>query len=309
MQFNKTYKILFLDPNSESVDVNEKLHVVLSPSLYWVKKLSLPITKLGEVKKLLPSIFEDVLPEGKYSFFVYKSPSDSDFFAFAYEDKKILDILNKKNISISNVQSVHFAQSELMNIEGAVKINKTQSLYIKDDILVLVPCCWIEEKSNLHVENLKLSKHKINLTQFGHIVDTKSLYKIGGILLVLLLLMMSELFINSIKTQNILDAKDELFEKNGLKPTMFQNKALLDKFENLHVEQTSLRNAISAILELRLQAGEHITLLNLKNKTLVANFKIINQQSTSKIQKALKQKNIKFSMKTEDKNLHVEIKL
>ncbi|MDQ7066925.1 MAG: hypothetical protein Q9M40_02365 [Sulfurimonas sp.] len=73
----------------------EKVSIILSPSLYWVQKLSLRVKYVREVKKLLPSIFEDMLPAGQYSYSAYKR--GDDFFIFAYEDKAILKLLQDKS--------------------------------------------------------------------------------------------------------------------------------------------------------------------------------------------------------------------
>ena len=309
MIFSNKHKIIFLDPKSDAFSMQEKVNVILSPSLYWVKKITLPVNSIREVNRLLPSIFEETLPEGKYSYSAYKGSNESEFYIFAYEDKKILDVLNEKNIAITNVANVYFAQSELINIDGAMKINETQSVYIKDDILVLVPCCWIEEKSELSLSSVVLSNHNIALQQFGHIVDIKSLYKMGAVLVVLMLLVFSELFITSQKTNNIQNLKDELFEKNGLKPTMLQNKAMLKKYKSIHVKQTKFRESLSVLLSLRLNKDEKISLINLKNRVLVADFSGIKNNAFSHIVSALKAKKVNFKSSYKSGTLHLEIAL
>ena len=241
MRFNHNKRIVFLDPNSELSVGREKLHIILSPSLYWVKKVQLPVKYVREVKKLLISLFEDTLPEGNYSYSAYKGGEEGEFFIFAYEDKTILDLLAKQNIPLSSISSIHFAQSELDNLQGALKINETQSIYVKDGIVTLLPCCWIEESGELNLTFLKLSKHKITLAQFGHIVDNSVLMKVGSILSLFILLSWVELFIVKQDIQKIETKSSELFTKYKLKPTMFQNKALLKKYKKIHTQQTKLR--------------------------------------------------------------------
>jgi len=309
MIFNKKHKILFLDPNSDAVNIDGKVNIILSPSLYWVKKISLPVSSLREVKKLLPSIFEDTLPAGNYSYSAYKSETDVEFLIFAYEDKKILDILAEKNISIQNIASIHFAQTELLSIDGAMKINDSQSIYIKDDILVLVPCCWIEEKSELDLSSIILSKHKITLQQFGHIVDYKSLYGIASVLIVLIIFVFSELFITAQRSKDIADKRDEIFSKNSLKSTMFENKAILSKYKNIHIEQTKIREYLSYILSLKLKNNEKITLFNLKNKIIILKFSGTLKNKNSHITSVLKSKGIKFTQNYKNGILHLEIKI
>lgn len=311
MIFNKKHKLLFLDPNVNEIiiHVEEKVDIILSPSLYWVKKVSLPITSIREVKKLLPTLFEDTIPDGTYSYSAYKSDVDSEYFIFAYEDKKILDLLNKQNILVSNVASIHFAQSEFSGITNAMKINDIQSVYIKDDIVVLVPCCWVEEKGELNLSDITLSKHKITLQQFGHIVEMKSFYALASAMLVLILILSVELFNISNKVQVIEDKKDNIFTSYNLKSTMFENKAILKKYDKIHNNQMLFRRYLADILSLRLKQNEKMTFFSLKDKRIKINFSGVVKNKTKHITSALKSNGIKFVDTYKNGILHLEIKL
>lgn len=264
MKFKVDKKTVFLDPHTELVVSDEKLNIILSPSLYWVQKITLPLKHARDAKKLLVSLFEDVLPEGIYSYSVYKK--DEYFYIFAYEDKAILDLLQTQGISSANISSIRFAQSELDALEGAVKINDTQSIYVKDSVVTLVPCCWIEESGDLDITNIKLSKHTITLAQFGHIVDNKSLINIGAILSVFILLIWVELFIVKQNISKIELESSEIFAKHKLKPTMFQNKSLLKKYKSIHTNQTKLRKDFTKELK-----NKNITKITYKNNKLKVN--------------------------------------
>lgn len=252
MKFREDKKTIFLDPHTELVVSDDKLNIILSPSLYWVKKVNLPLKYARDAKKLLASLFEDLLPEGIYSYSVYKVPSiDGEFFIFAYEDKTILDLLQKQGITSSNISSIHFAQSELDSLEGAMKINETQSIYVKDSVVTLVPCCWIEESGSLDLSDVTLSKHTITLAQFGHIVDNSSLVKIGAIVSAFIVLIWVELFIVNNDISKIQEETSQIFTKHNLKPTMFQNKSLLKKYKTIHNNQTKLREEFTENLKMK----------------------------------------------------------
>jgi len=261
MKFNQNRKIIFLDPHTSITLSDEKVDIILSPSLYWVKRIKLPVKYVRDAKKLLVSLFEDVLPDGDYSYSVYKD--DEYFFIFAYEDRVILNLLVARGISSNNIYSIHFAQSELDKIDGAMKINEKQSIYVKDSIVTLVPCCWIEEKGNLDLKNIKLSNHTINLQQFGHIVDSSSLKKIAAILVIFIVLIFSELFIVNSNVNKIQMQTQELTSKYKLKPTMFQNKAVLKKYKSIHATQTKFRQEMSKALK-----QKNIKTISYKNKIL-----------------------------------------
>ncbi len=306
-KFKKRYQSLFLDHETVVPHADDKFNIILSPSLYWVKKVSLPLQNVRDVKKLLPSLFEEILPNGNYSYSAYKK--SDDFFIFAYEDKKILDLLSQKNISLSNVASVHFAQSEFDTIEGAIKINASQSIYVKEEIVVIVPSLWVQDISKLNFRDIQLSKHSITLQQFGHVVDSKSLFKIGTVLLVLISLITAEYFITSYKISEMTQLKDELFSKYNLKSTMMQNSAILKKYDTLYTNQIKLRETLALLLALKLTPSQELTKVNFKNNTLQADFSGIAEGTETNILKTLQEQNINFKSFFKDKSWHVEISL
>jgi len=309
-KFNTKTKTIFLDPNStkrySSID-SKKLNIILSPSLYWIKKIELPLKYAKDAKKLLPSLFEDTLPNGNYSYSVYKE--ENEFFIFAYEDKLILETLSKFGISLSNVQNVYFAQSEMQNLKGATKINETQSMYIKDGIVILVPSSLIKESVELDVSQLPLSKHKIFLQQYAHIVKNNDLYKLGAVLLLFCILICAEYFITTQKTSQVLKLKDELFVKHKLKPTMMQNISILKKYKITHQKQTKLREYILYALSFKLKKSEKLTKLNLKDKSINTEFSDISKETLSHMKQVLASKKVKFTAIIKDKTLHLEMML
>jgi hypothetical protein len=127
----------------------------------------------------------------------------------------------------------------------------------------LVPCCWIEESGNIDLNSLTLSKHTITLAQFGHIVDNSSLYKIAAVLVAFSVLFFTEYFITKQKIASLEEQKSELFTKYDLKPTMFQNKALLKKYKDIHKNQTKLRQELSNKLK-----QSDIKIITYKNNAL-----------------------------------------
>ncbi|MBA3026567.1 MAG: hypothetical protein FP820_09175 [Sulfurimonas sp.] len=306
-KFNSKYRTIFVDPQMPRVEISEKVNVILSPSLYWVKKLSLPIKYLRDVKKILPSIFEDVLPEGNYNYSAYKS--GEEFFVFAYEDKLILDTLAQKGINASNIANVYFAQSEFEELEGALKVNETQNMYLKDEILILVPNTFVNESKPLDADTVSLSGHTISLAQFGHIVDTKSLYKIAGVFIVLIVLLGVEWFVTAQKINEIEELKSALFEKEGAKSTMFENNAILKKQKAIYEKQTKLRDGVSLVLSAKLAKNETLKEVSLKNKSFVAEFSTLSPATTAAIEKDFKASGLSYKISKQNESWRVEVSL
>lgn len=310
MTFKRSSTTLFLDPNSETIvefEKGEKLNIILSPSLYWVKKQALPVKSVREVKKLLVSIFEDSLPEGHYSYTAYKH--GDQFLLFAYEDKKIISLLNAKGINLVDIGSIYFAQNEFSSLEGAVTLNATQSMYLKDELLVLAPSAWISESKELDLENIELSKQTIKLQQFGHIVDNSSLYKIGAILVILAIILLVEIFVASSKRDGVVELQDAVFSKYKLQSTMFQNESTKSKYNTIHKAQTKLREHIAAFLTMKLKVTQKITLIEYKNRVLYVTVSDISKGHERSVTSQLDSKGIKYKVSYNDDSMKVEMKI
>jgi hypothetical protein len=293
MKFKDSAKTVFLDPNGDGFDIDGEVNVILSPSLYWVKKVSIPVKSIREARGLIASLFEDTLPDdAKYNYSAYKE--EDKFFIFAYDDKLIIDTLNEKGLSVSQVRNVHFAQSEFCNISGAVKINERQSIYVEDKIVVLLPCCWIKENGDIDIDGVELSKHFVTLRQYSHILNDKTYYSVIGVFFVLITVSAFEYFMISSKINNLTTLKDQVFAKASLKPTMMQNKAILAKYQNIHKRQSDIREYISVVLNLKLKEGIKIENISLNDKKINFIFSGIDKNGELAIKKRVDAKKMKY---------------
>jgi hypothetical protein len=296
-KFKKTNSIVLLDPHSKvmpKIPDGAKVDIILSPSLYWVKKLTLPVKYARDVKKLLPSLFEDILPDGNYSYAVFKE--EEEFVAFAYEDKKIIDELSKKGISVSSTENVYFAQTELLS-STPCKLNDKEALILDNGIVFIAPIEWTQNIQPLILNSVSSSKKTIKLQQFSHIIDNSSLNKIGLLLGVFIVVLSIEMFITMQKIDAIEQNRQKLFSDYKLYPTMMQNRAVLTDYEQTFTRQTRLRNILEILLKLDLK--QKITKIDLKNKTLHVTMKGVDQATSKKILQSLRtyQQSLKSTFK------------
>ena len=310
MKFKQATHTVFLDPGV-AVEIPKsgvKLDIVLSPSLYWVKKVSLPVKYLRDVKKLLPSLFEEILPAGNYSYSAYKE--GDEYYIFAYEDKKILELLAQKNINLADIKGVYFAQAEFASLKEPLKINNTQSLYLKDEIVIITPSVWFgEDIKTLYLDEHVCQSRPIRLQQYGHIVDHGSLYKIAAILSALIVIVIVEIFITKHKTAAMEAKKEQVFSKYHLKATMMQNRAILSKYKTIYEKQTKLRTAIGYFLKLPLSKGQSITLMEYKNKALRVLIKNMKKQDENRFLSSLKKQGFSYKVKYTANQAEVEVKI
>jgi len=306
-KFKEQIDTIFVDVNSASFELDKSVNVILSPSFYWIRKVSLPVKSLREVKPLLESLFEETLPEGIYSYSAYKQ--EDDYYIFAYEDKKILDALHAKGIPSAKINAVYFAQSELVDLDEPKKISEEELILTQDGVVILLPAKFVSDAKELDVSDVKVSKNTLHLKQFGHIVNEKSLYKIAVIFLVFIALVGSEYFITLHKAQKLQTQREKLFSLYGLKSTMFQNESLLRGYEGDYKTQSKLREDMAQILSFSLKSGHKIKAIEYKSKKLKLQFDGVKSGDEEYITAFMKSKKMKYSAKYRGENWYVEVQL
>jgi len=311
--FKKVAPIIYVDVNSK-VDLEKyganKVDIILSPSFYWVKEQVLPVKYLREVKPLLPSIFEDSVPEGSYSYTAFKSKTkENSFVLVAYSDKFILDTLSEIGIKSSQIRHIYLAQNEFDKLEGNYKVDDEHIVVVKDGIVAQLPALLLPTSEELNLQDLKLSKSKIELVKFAHIIDPKSIFKLSIFLFILVLIVAAEYGMRSYEVKKLEAKKEEIFEKKHLKSTMFQNEALANKLKKRFKKQTKLRNYIENITKIPLANGELIKYLEVKSKKILFHIDIADSSEMTKIEKYLQSKKMKFTTKMKKSTLKVEVEL
>ncbi len=309
LKFKQEPQSVYLDTVSDfNVDTSRRYRVILSPHLYWVKKVSLPLKHAREVRKLAHTLFEESIPEGvHYSYYVYKK--SDEFFVFAYDDKKILELLQEKKITPQLIASIHFAQSELDGLEGVYCVNEREVLQVKEGVVILLPSVWFESCRELDIEKLKLSNKSIKLQQFNHYISNRVLYKIIVILSFFILLFGAEAWLYMQEKEKVLDAKEKVFSKYDLQATMIQNRSILQHYEAIYERQKALRENIVRLLRASLtgdQKIESITYADGKLKALISHAKKRDQK---RILASFFKKKIAYKAYFKNGNLEVEIAL
>lgn len=306
--FKDDAQSIFLDIDAVcSVTAGKKYNVILSPSLYWVKKLSLPLKYTHEVKKILPTLFEENLPEGNYNYYVYKE--DDAFICFAYEDRKILEVLEQKGISPSDVKSFFFAQTALEGFDDVYRVNEAEVLKKEEGIFLLLPAAWYKDAKELPLERANTSKHAISLQHFSHIVRPELLYKIIAVLLAFVFVLFVELFVLGSVKESVVEESQNIFAQKGLKPTMMQNRSILSQYKSIYERQKKLRESLIALLKSNLKKGEHIEHIILKDGVLRVYFSGVSALQKARVTAALAKEKIPFKTEFEKEQLVVEVKL
>ncbi len=308
MGFNKTAQPLFIDLHTQvDVQKDELFDIILSPSFYWVKRLSLPVENLRDVKRLLPSLFEDTVPEGKYSYYAYEDLEA--FLLFAYDDKKILDLLAEKGIASENINEIYFAQSEFQDTQEAISIDEDCVLDVQDRVIVKIPQTLVGAVEPLQVQEHTFSEHGIELARYTHIATTKTLLSLFIFIGALISIFALDLIVSTGKISEFAEMPLALYAEHKLPATSIQNEAILESLQKQHDEQMKMRQLTADILSLKLQKDEYIDVYDLNGKQLIVALKVNSEERSSTLVKTLKEKNHLLTKQYQKGLLRLEFQL
>lgn len=307
LTFKRSSNLLFVEQSGPEIEVEGIVDIILAPSFYWVKRQELPVKYVRDVKKLLPSIFDETIPEGKYSYSAYKS--GEHFVMMAYKDKEILDALAERGLKSSQIGKIFLAQSEFEFSENALLTSQNSALAIDNGIVVEVPSILVPEAQELDLKVHKVSKHTIELVRYAHIVDTKSIYKMAAIIAVLVLLVGVEYGMVSSKISMFESQQEDVFTKYKLPSTMFENEALLKKLEKRFSRQKKLRHAMYKVYSMSLTSDEYISYMEKKKKTLFVEVELSSKSRANALFAYLKKEGVKLSYNMKRNRMRMEIAL
>lgn len=306
MGFKSRARLVFVDNEPIEVHEAEKLDIILSPRYYWVKRQSLPVKYLREVKKLLPSLFEETLDEDKYSYTAYKE--EDTYLLFAYKDKEILERLQACGIEATAINNIYFAQSEFDHLEHAVHLSNT-ALMVKDGVVVQLPKTFVSNEADIDLQAHELSKHKVEVARYSHIADDTSMRKFMIFMGVLIALFASEWAIVASKLDAIEQKQEQVFEKEGLRASHIQNQAILTRLEKRYQRQRGIRRVSGMFLDMKLQEGERLQNVSLVKNSVVAEFSVDNEKRVKAMSNLVQQTGYKFTKKYDKKILRFEVAL
>lgn len=298
---------VFIDTDSAAVATEKMVDVVLSPTLYWVKRLTLPVKYLREVKKLLPSLFEDTLPGGKYSYSAYKE--GDAYLVFAYKDREILDLLTEKGISAHQIRNVYLAQSEFSAMTQPLQLPGGDVLDLKDGVVIKLPAQLADEAVPIDLSEHRFSKHTVELARYTHIADRKSQFWFASFMTLLIVLFTLQWVITASKSSALEEELSVVFSKHDLPSTILQNEAVLSKLRQRYERQIEIRKIVMAALGLKLLDAETLELLDVAENRLSVRVKTASAARAKSIAEQLKKQNQDLKQSFADGELKMEVAL
>lgn len=243
---NKNIKKVFLTKQSPIFMEKNKVDLILSPTLYWVRVFDIPIKSEKKALSVLPTLFEDILENTSLYSFQLQKIKDNKYLCFAYVESDILELIKNKGLTLSLVNNIHFAQNECISLNTFIHENEIYTYM--NELLIKVPKN-INLSCNLFlkevIQDIKLSRNIINIKRYTAFLSLKNTYVLSSILFVFLCIVLTKIYIinNTISKNNLKVL--EIKKLNVLPSSMIRAEAILGDYKKRITNQIKIRNFLS----------------------------------------------------------------
>lgn len=135
-------KLIIVHESMRSGAPSESVNVMVTPQFYTYKQEALPVRYAYQAKKIAPSLFDGLLEEGKYEYFVQKGDEGWEFIA--YDPHKIRAFLEQKGYSPNRVGKLFFAQQAVEHLMTPLALGEEQALVNLNGVATVIPTSVLE---------------------------------------------------------------------------------------------------------------------------------------------------------------------
>ncbi len=257
----------FLDKNAAPQNKGT-FDVILSPQYYWIKKISLPVKRESEAKKLAESVFEGTLPAGHYSYDVHKA-EDGEFIIIAYHKETISEALNAHFTGNAEVKNVYFAQYACKGLDACCSIDDDGSLVNLGGLLMQIPRNCTDPKLTMEqfLKETKINATPVKLGSLDEeVIDRRTFIYLAATLLLFLFALSVEYIDYRQAAKKVQDRKEALIAQYNLPATTMQLESIKKRLFGIYKNQKKMRDALYAFSKVTLGKNEHIKMLDLGDK-------------------------------------------
>lgn len=283
--------------------------VILSPQFYWVKRVSLPVKRLSDAKRLAESVFEGSLPKGSYSYEVSKV-DNGDFILIAYDREAISDVLKHYFTDRAKVQSLYFAQHACADIESCCSVDEKSSLVNLNALLMQIPRNCTDPKLTMeaYLKEAKLQGPKVKLGSLEReVVDRKTFILLAASILLFVVALGIEYVDYKTQSARLQEARDALVAKYDLPPTTMQLESIKNRLFKTFQKQKRIRDVLSGLSKVALLKGEYIHSLEIDDKAATVAFEIQNPEREAALKSQLSKKFKILASTLNGKRLQIKI--
>ncbi len=283
--------------------------IILSPQFYWVKKVSLPVKRVSDAKRLAESVFEGSLPQGTFSYEVLKA-DDGDFIIIAYDREAISGMLAEKSGENAQINGVYFAQTACKDLDTCCSIDEESSLVNLNGLLMQIPrnCTDAKLEMSDYLKGMKPGSHRVRLGSLDvEVVDRRTFALMASGLLLFLIALGIEYAGYKKSISELDDTRTRLIRDYHLPPTTMQLESIRKRLLKTYGEQKAIREAMAAVAKLPLQKEEYIKRFDIDNRRAEVEIVLHDPERAAEIKKILGRQHTVIDSRLDDKTLTIKI--
>ena len=253
-----------------------KVDLILSPSLYWFRKESLPAKTVFQARKLAPSVFDAILPKGNYSYHVLKR--EGSFWLFAYSEEQISETIRQAGIRPADIRHVYFAQTECTALQAPLKVGEHKVLSSVDGVVTELPAKYAvnAEEAQRFFASHERKGPIVGISLYrSALLDKKQFKRLTAVSGLFLVLYGVEYFMAQKHLGAVEAEKESIMKTYRLPQTSFERNGILSALEKKQQRQERLREKARTLFGLPADADTHAErlTLTLRKMTMSVAFK------------------------------------
>ena len=254
----------------------DKKCIIISPSLYWVRKKEINgVLSSGKTKKIAEIVFDDIEDISNYEKMAVKGDGNLYYF-IAVDSRQVLK--NIQNFLGVNGSEFDYAvtQDVFLGNQIQIELNENYSLATVDGVIEKIPSAYIESQKKVDFQNTaKLIRKKFSVFNLKQKKNGKAGYdNVDGQLgkwakfsaaatVILGFALLTNGIINTKRANEVAKKVEELREGFKLPQTSMETDNIISKAKNIENSQSQIRNVVGVVNAISLQPGESIESIKL----------------------------------------------
>ena len=229
------------------------------------------IKKYLPSKKIAHSFFENMVHKAEYKYLVQKL-EDGLFLFFAYSEDDIFNKLRSIGINAQNINNIYFAQNEF-NLTNPITVEDRYALIKVDDIISIIPLGYVKDSTEINLDEIELSKHKISIKKYdSYGLKASYIYTIAFIYFLYSILSFAENSVYKMNIENIEKSKLKILRDSNLPTTQIQLNAIGKNLEKLYANKEALKQKIKYIFQIARNKNHYISSFEITKKSIIVVF-------------------------------------
>jgi hypothetical protein len=282
-------RTVFLEKGNEPVTTDDKVDVVLGPSLYWFREKVLPAKSVSAAKKLAPSVFDAIVPPGTYSYFVIRR-NDESYWLFAYDEAAIAEAVKHAGLRGNTIRNLYFAQTECLPLTRPLRVGGGKVLAEVDGVVTLLPAGYAAETAELteYFGTRTRSEYRIAINLYRNDLLDKKAVKSLTIVAAVFAVIYGANYLMARQQLAAVQAKQETISRTYRLPqTSFERNGLINALEKKQRRQVLLREKAKAVFSLDPGKGSHLKSLTLSPQKISLSVMLGDEKDAEVLKKRL----------------------